>query len=127
MKKFEVLETHLGDKLYKPGDPETGTRMAEPDEVRHLVDLGVLKPIGGDDDTAQAGGDANAKGSAEDAALIADLRAQIASLTTERDDARQDAAELANKLAALDKPVDDAGKPADEPTPTPARRGRGNQ
>lgn len=39
MKTFQVLRQHLGDKQYMPGD----TREANPSDVKHLVDAGVLK------------------------------------------------------------------------------------
>ncbi|MDX1127455.1 hypothetical protein GOL24_24665 [Sinorhizobium medicae] len=39
MKAYQVLRQHLGDKQYMPGD----TREANPSDVKHLVDAGVLK------------------------------------------------------------------------------------
>ncbi|MEY9196632.1 hypothetical protein ABIA16_001748 [Sinorhizobium fredii] len=45
MKTYQVLRQHLGDKMYMPGDPETGTREANPSDVKHLVDAGVLKEV----------------------------------------------------------------------------------
>lgn len=38
MKTYQVLRQHLGDKQYMPGD----TRDANPSEVKHLVNAGVL-------------------------------------------------------------------------------------
>ena len=40
--KYEVIRQHLGDKMYVPGDPETGMREAVPGDVQHLVNNGVL-------------------------------------------------------------------------------------
>lgn len=39
MKTYQVIRQHLGDKMYMPGD----TREANPSDVKHLVDAGVLK------------------------------------------------------------------------------------
>lgn len=41
MSKFTVLRRHAAARDYFPGD----TREADPDEVRHLVEAGVLEPI----------------------------------------------------------------------------------
>ena len=41
MQDFKVLRQHQGDKPYATGD----TRTADPREVQHLVDAGVLEPI----------------------------------------------------------------------------------
>lgn len=41
MAKFLVKRIHIGDKPYQVGD----TREANPSEVAHLVQNGVLKPI----------------------------------------------------------------------------------
>ncbi|MQU72346.1 hypothetical protein [Sinorhizobium meliloti] len=39
MKTYDVLRQHYGDKQYLKGD----IRQADPGEVKHLVDAGVLK------------------------------------------------------------------------------------
>lgn len=39
MKTYDVLRQHYGDKQYLKGD----TRQADPAEVKHLVDAGVLR------------------------------------------------------------------------------------
>jgi hypothetical protein len=58
MKTFHVLEPHVdGTKLYSP-DGENNTREADENEVKHLVDLGILsteKPKG----KAEGGAPAN--------------------------------------------------------------------
>lgn len=41
MADFKVLRQHQGDKAYASGD----IRTAEPRDVQHLVDNGVLEPI----------------------------------------------------------------------------------
>jgi hypothetical protein len=79
MKKFTVLQAHQGDKLYVPGDPETGTRIADPNEVTALVAAGFLKEAG----------DAPA---AAPVISVDDTAAQIRELTSERDAARADLA-----------------------------------
>lgn len=86
MKKYKVLEAHQGDKFYKPGDPETGTRIADENAVDHLVKLGLLEEIG----------DAVIEQSTADDASesVANLKAQVLTLTQERDDARTDLAAL---------------------------------
>ncbi len=40
MADFTVKRQHLGDRMYMPGE----TREAEPRDVAHLVDNGVLAP-----------------------------------------------------------------------------------
>lgn len=82
MKKYKVLEAHQGDKFYKPGDPETGTRIADPNAVGHLVTLGLLEEIG---DVV-----ADEPFKEEAGASVDDLRAQVVALTQERDDACRD-------------------------------------
>lgn len=102
MKKFEVLEAHLGDQFYKPGDPETGFRNADPNEVQHLVDLGLLKLVG---DAEEADGkpalddglNAQPVTNPEDAKTIADLRQQVETLAAERDAARTEVEALKKK------------------------------
>lgn len=104
MKKFEVLEAHLGDQFYKPGDPETGFRNAEPNEVQHLVDLGLLKLVGDADDAdgkPEDGLSAQAATSPEDAATIAQLRNELEAVSKERDDVRTELEALKKKA---DKP-----------------------
>lgn len=102
MKTFEVLEAHQGDKFYLPGDPETGTRIADENEVSHLVDLGLLKEIGdapeGKPDL-EGGLSAQSITSPEDAKTIADLRQQVETLMADRDAAR-------NEVEALKKKAD---------------------
>lgn len=39
--KYKVQRRHLGDKTYRPGDE----READPREVAHLVERGVLKAV----------------------------------------------------------------------------------
>lgn len=39
--KYQVLRRHLGDKDYYPGDE----REAEPRDVAHLVERGILKAV----------------------------------------------------------------------------------
>lgn len=85
MKKYKVLEAHQGDRFYQPGDGETGTRIADPNAVGHLVTLGLLEEIG---DVAAAAPAAIEAGS------VAVLQAQIAALTQERDSALVDLAAL---------------------------------
>jgi len=41
MKEYKVLRTHYGDKNYKEGE----IRVADPNNVRHLVDFKVLEEI----------------------------------------------------------------------------------
>lgn len=41
MKTYDVLRQHTGDKPYKKGD----TREANPGDVKHLVDAGVLQEV----------------------------------------------------------------------------------
>jgi len=82
MKKYKVLEAHQGDKFYMPGDPETGTRIADENAVGHLVTLGLLEEIGDVPDAQPAPESA-------DSALDA-LRVEVGTVTQERDDARAD-------------------------------------
>ncbi len=79
MKKYTVLEAHQGDKFYKPGDPETGTRIADPNAVGHLVTLGLLEEIG-DADVPEP--------QVDDGDTVADLRFKIEVLGNDRDDMR---------------------------------------
>jgi hypothetical protein len=92
MKKYKVLEAHQGDKFYQPGDPVTGTRIADPNAVGHLVTLGLLEETGdvvADEPIADEAG-----------ASVADLQAQVVALTQERDDARADLTALGSTHAA---------------------------
>lgn len=41
MAKYKVLRRHDGEREYHEGD----TRTAEPSDVKHLIDLGVLRLI----------------------------------------------------------------------------------
>ncbi len=91
MKKYKVLEAHQGDKFYQPGDGETGTRIADPNAVGHLVTLGLLEEIG------DVVADEPAKNEA--GASVADLQAQLVALTQERDDARADLTALGSTYA----------------------------
>ena len=92
MKKYKVLEAHQGDKFYQPGDGETGTRIADPNAVGHLVTLGLLEEIG------DVVADEPAKD--ETSASVGDAQAQVAALTQERDDARADLTALGSSHAA---------------------------
>ncbi|MFW2829882.1 hypothetical protein [Sphingomonas sp. ID0503] len=79
MKIYKVLEAHQGDKAYLPNDPNTGTRIADPNEVLHLVKLGLLEELGDAPDEATAG-DSNAD--------AVDLLADVAALTRDLELAR---------------------------------------
>lgn len=91
MKKYKVLEAHQGDKFYQPGDGETGTRIADPNAVGHLVTLGLLEEIG---DVVVDG-----SGLQETGASVANLQAQVVALTQERNDARADLTALGSAHA----------------------------
>ncbi|PXA93911.1 hypothetical protein DMC47_21455 [Nostoc sp. 3335mG] len=97
MKKYQVMEAHQGDKFYKPGDPETGTRIADPNSVDHLVRLGALMEIGDADEAPPP--------PADDAATIADLRDQVAALGNDRDAMRE-------QIGTLTQERDAAGQEA---------------
>lgn len=98
MKKYQVMEAHQGDKFYKPGDPDTGTRIADPNSVDHLVRLGVLMEIGDADEAAPP--------PVDDAAVtIADLRDQVAALGSDRDAMRE-------QIGTLTQERDAAGQEA---------------
>lgn len=79
MKTYKVLEAHQGDKMYLPGDPETGTRIADPNDVEHLVRLGLLEEAGDAPDAPP-----------EPITDPVELRQQVETLTQERDDARRE-------------------------------------
>lgn len=97
MKKYQVMEAHQGDKFYKPGDRETGIRVADPNAVDHLVRLGVLMEIGDADEAPPP--------PADDAATIADLRDQVAALGSDRDAMRE-------QIGTLTQERDAAGQEA---------------
>lgn len=78
MKTYKVLEAHQGDKFYVPGNPETGTRIADPSMVGHLVTLGLLVETGDAPDALAVDSGSGAS--------VADLNSQIEALTMERDD-----------------------------------------
>lgn len=44
MKKYKVMREHLGDVLYSPAGPND-TREAPENEVKHLIERGVLVEI----------------------------------------------------------------------------------
>lgn len=50
MQTYNVIRQHYGDKQYMPGD----TREANPSDVKHLVDAGVLKEAKAKAETAPA-------------------------------------------------------------------------
>lgn len=50
MKTYTVIRQHYGDKQYMPND----TREANPSDVKHLVDAGVLKEVKTKAESAQA-------------------------------------------------------------------------
>lgn len=81
MKRYDVLDAHLGDKSYAAG----GTRIADPAAVAHLVELGILREA--DDQT-----DLDVTVPANNAAT--DLQRQVEALTQERDAARAELATL---------------------------------
>ena len=75
MKKYKVLERHIGEDPYKPyipGSEETGTRSLPATDAKALIDLGLLGEID-DDDSVQQTED---QGS-DQAGEVADLRRQL--------------------------------------------------
>ncbi len=98
MRTFKVLEAHLGDKEYKPGD----TRELEPNDAKTLVDLKVLEPADGGTASTDTEETVSIPQSRMD-----ELKARFETLTNEReqaltdlDSARRDAADVAKDLDA---------------------------